>query len=202
MRLDIDYTIALLSRYGEGITLAKIFALAFIVLNLGACGAPTGESSNSKDLPRAPKSMEASPIDLPPKNQSPKTEANETTQESTNDSKAVLRRQITNNSDRLTREQANLARKEQLRDNTRTRRDQTQQDLAAIEKESGFSISISTGPNGVNSSNTNPGRTKAQLRALIEQQEREIATIESEIKAIREEIAKLEQANNELAQKL
>jgi hypothetical protein len=118
------------------------------------------------------------------------------------DDSAIVRRQITNNSDKITRAQANLARKEQLRDNTRSRRDDAKQQLAAVAKESGFSGSISVGSGGVNSSSTNPERTKQQLTALIEQQEKEIEALEKEIATMKAEIALLEKENDELTKKL
>jgi hypothetical protein len=120
-----------------------------------------------------------------------KMEAKEdSTNGSSNDGKAQVRRMITNTQDKVTREQANLARREQLRDNLRSRRDIAREELAEASK------TQMSGTNG------NTRKTKEELEKLIAQQEADIKLLEDEIKESNRIIDELEKQIDELTLKL
>ncbi len=162
--------------------------LLMACLGLPACGqqqkSPSLDVSSLQSVETMPLgNSEKQPANGP-------TEGKEEKNDNSSETKAQTRRLITNTQEKITREQANLARREQLRDNLRTRRDSTREELAQASK------TQMSGTNG------NTRRTKEELMKLLAQQEEEIKTIEAEIVASQKTIDELELALDELTLKL
>ncbi len=159
-----------------------VYSLFLITLSLTACG-------KSGSSPATQASQLASDIN-PPKEREQVEKKPETKEEPASEGKAQVRRLITNTQDKVTREQANLARREQLRDNLRSRRDIAREELAEASKTQ------------MSGSNGNTRRTKEELEKLIAQQEADIKLLEDEIKESMRIIDELEKQIDELTLKL
>lgn len=110
----------------------------------------------------------------------------------------VIRRQMTNVSDKITRAQANLQRTETLKNSAEQRLNDTKAELAKVELEKTYQqvgdVTVSNG-NAVK-------KTKAQLQQLVKDQSAELAKWDAEIKALEDEIASYEAELDALTLKL
>lgn len=114
----------------------------------------------------------------------------------------VVRRQLTNVSDKITRAQANLQRTETLRNSARQRLEDTKAELAKVNLEGNGGVSIGTGGGGNGPSSGQVKRTKAELEKLVKDQTLEVDKFDTEVKAIEDEIAALEAEIDALTLKL
>lgn len=110
----------------------------------------------------------------------------------------VIRRQMTNVSDKITRAQANLQRTETLKNSAEQRLNDTKAELAKVELEKQYQqvgdVTVSNG-GAVK-------KTKAQLQELVKQQSADVAKWDAEIKALEDEIAAYEAELDALTLKL
>lgn len=110
----------------------------------------------------------------------------------------VVRRQMTNISDKITRAQANLARTESLKNNATQRLNDTKNELAQADLKKTYQqvgdVTVSNG-GAVK-------KTKAELTKLVADQTAEVSKWDAEVKAIEDEIAGMEAELDALTFKL
>jgi len=159
-------------------------SLSLLILTLYTTACGKGASSPSVEVSQLATDMK------PEKDMGSVDKKTEPKEEPSSEGKAQVRRLITNTQEKITREQANLARREQLRDNLRSRRDIAREELAEASKTQ------------MSGSNGNTRKTKEELEKLIAQQEADIKLIEEEIKESNRIIDELEKQIDELTLKL
>lgn len=113
--------------------------------------------------------------------------------------KAVVRQEITNTKDKLTRAQADLSRQEQLRDRAAARRDESAKALAALPSPY---TTMQTTNGTVVTVNPSIFRARKDLQDQITAQNTELAQLEGEIKMIEQSIADLEKQIDDLTLKV